>query len=73
MRGGEDKILSIKLLNTFLFVSLQGDNKYVLHIFTGSKFTAGTDANVLITLYGEKGESGEIKLDNTEDNFERNK
>ncbi|XP_072029400.1 uncharacterized protein [Amphiura filiformis] len=51
----------------------KGDNGYVLHIFTGGKLTAGTDANVLITLYGEKGESGETKLDNVENNFERNK
>ena len=51
----------------------EGDNKYVIHVFTGSKLTAGTDANVLITLYGANGDSGERKLDNVENNFERNK
>ena len=49
------------------------DNGYAIHVFTGSKLTAGTDANVLITLYGEKGESAEQKLDNAGNNFERNK
>ena len=55
-----------------LFVQ-EGDNKYVIHVFTGSKLTAGTDANVLITLYGANGDSGERKLDNVDNNFERNK
>lgn len=47
-------------------------HSYIVHIFTGSKMTAGTDANVLITMYGEKGDSSERKLDNIENNFERN-
>ena len=32
---------------------------------------AGTDANVFFVLYGDKGKSEEIKLDNKTDNFER--
>ena len=37
---------------------------------TGDKWGAGTDANVLVTLFGENGSSGEFKLDNEENNFE---
>ena len=33
----------------------------------------GTDANVILTLYGEKGKSDEFKLRNKTDNFERGK
>ena len=40
---------------------------------TSMKHAAGTDANVYIKIYGTDGNSGEIKLDNAEDNFERQK
>ena len=33
---------------------------------------AGTDADVAMTLYGDKGDTGERKLDNSKNNFERN-
>ncbi|EDO44990.1 predicted protein, partial [Nematostella vectensis] len=46
--------------------------QYTIHIFTGDVWGAGTDANVLVTLYGTKGDSGEHKLDNEgENNFEQ--
>ncbi|XP_015757568.1 PREDICTED: uncharacterized protein LOC107336976 [Acropora digitifera] len=47
------------------------DFKYSVDIYTGDKWLAGTDANVLITIFGEKGDSGEKKLDNSRNNFER--
>ncbi|XP_072032097.1 outer dynein arm-docking complex subunit 4-like isoform X3 [Amphiura filiformis] len=50
----------------------EGPHTYIVHVKTGSKMTAGTDANVLVTLYGEDGDSGERKLDNNGNNFERN-
>ena len=34
---------------------------------------AGTDANAILVLYGEKGKSDEFKLRNKTDNFERAK
>lgn len=34
---------------------------------------AGTDANVYLVLYGNKGKSDDIWLDNESDNFEANK
>jgi hypothetical protein len=42
-------------------------------VYTGDKRGAGTDANVIINIFGENGDSGEVKLDNTKNNFERNK
>lgn len=50
------------------------DQKYRVHVFTGDVFSAGTDANVYITLYGDNGDSGERKLIKSEkytDKFER--
>ena len=48
---------------------------FVYHVctYTGDKRGAGTDANVVITVFGEEGDSGEHKLDNARNNFERGK
>ncbi|XP_030849367.1 lipoxygenase homology domain-containing protein 1 [Strongylocentrotus purpuratus] len=48
-------------------------HKYKVHVFTASKRNAGTDANVFITVFGEGGDSGEHKLDNSKNNFEKGK
>ena len=41
-------------------------------MFTGNKRGAGTDADVYITIFGEGGDdSGEMKLDNSKNNFEK--
>ena len=40
-------------------------------MYTGDVWGAGTDANIIITIFGEDGDSGEKKLDNTSNNFER--
>lgn len=44
---------------------------YRMDIFTGTMRGAGTDANIFVTLYGNKGTSGERRLDNDPANFER--
>lgn len=44
---------------------------YLLCIATGTMRGAGTDANIFVTLFGEKGTSGEKRLDNDPANFER--
>lgn len=44
---------------------------YLLELVTGAMRGAGTGANVFITLFGEKGTSGEKCLDNDPANFER--
>jgi hypothetical protein len=41
-------------------------------IFTSDVRNAGTDANVFIAVYGDKGKTDDIKLDNKTNNFERN-
>ena len=41
-------------------------------MYTGDKRGAGTDAEVLINIFGTLGNSGERKLDNNKNNFERN-
>ncbi|XP_071500737.1 lipoxygenase homology domain-containing protein 1-like [Diadema antillarum] len=52
-------------------LAVRKTHKYKVHVFTGNKRNAGTDANVFITLFGEGGDSGEHKLDNSKNNFER--
>ena len=44
---------------------------YLVEVVTGAMRGAGTGANVFITLFGEKGTSGEKPLDNDPANFER--
>ena len=48
-------------------------HQYLVHTYTGDKRGAGTDANVVITIFGKEGDSGEKKLDNARNNFERGK
>ncbi|KAL0965208.1 hypothetical protein UPYG_G00278200 [Umbra pygmaea] len=38
------------------------ENSYEVHVFTGTMWGAGTDANVYINIYGEMGDTGERKL-----------
>ena len=48
--------------------------KYKVHVFTGDVKSAGTDANVFITIYGEYGDTGERQLGKSEtysNKFER--
>ena len=56
-------------LSLFFFNRIQGHD-YMVHIYTGNKWRAGTDANVMITIFGKEGDSGERKLDNEKNNFE---
>ena len=49
---------------------------YKLHVYTGDKRRAGTDANVFVNVIGENGDSGERPLTTSEtnrDKFERGK
>ena len=59
-------------LRSKFIVSFPG-HPYLVHTFTGDKRGAGTDANVVITMFGEEGDSGEKKLENARNNFERAK
>ena len=42
-----------------------------MSVYTGEKRGSGTDANVTVQIFGEAGDSGERKLDNNKNNFER--
>ncbi|XP_030048769.1 lipoxygenase homology domain-containing protein 1 [Microcaecilia unicolor] len=46
-------------------------NKYVVRVFTGSANGSGTDADVFLNIFGENGDTGERRLDNDKNNFER--
>lgn len=37
-------------------------NSYEVHVFTGTMWGAGTDANVYVNIYGETGDTGERRL-----------
>ena len=59
----------------FLFFFLCTVGEYTVHMYTGDVFQAGTDANVFINVYGEKGDTGERRMKDSETNmnkFERN-
>jgi hypothetical protein len=44
---------------------------YEVVVYTGDVRGAGTNANVVLVLYGENGKSEEFSLRNKSDNFER--
>ena len=44
---------------------------YLVEVVTGAMRGAGTEANVFVTLFGDKGASAEKRLDNHPDNFQR--
>jgi len=49
-----------------------GKSVYNIEVYTADKRGAGTNANVFITLFGERGQSIRTKLDDKKNNFERN-
>ena len=58
---------------TLCFFSLV--KKYVVDVYTGDVLRGGTNANVFLQIFGDKGDSGEKKLVKSEthtDKFERN-
>ncbi|KAI1905273.1 hypothetical protein AGOR_G00014410 [Albula goreensis] len=46
-------------------------NKYIVSVFTADVKGSGTDADVFLNIFGENGDTGERRLDNDKDNFER--
>jgi hypothetical protein len=47
--------------------------QYAVTTYTGDKRGAGTDASVFITIFGYEGDTGERRLDNSKNNFERSR
>ena len=56
----------------FVFLSILTEIDYTVHVVTGDESGAGTDSNVFLTIYGEKGDTGERQLKQTV-NGNRNK
>ena len=54
---GSNAICLCQYLDTFVSVV-----KYIVQVYTGDVKKAGTDANVSITIYGERGDTGSRKL-----------
>jgi len=48
-----------------------GDANYVITVRTSDVRGAGTDANVFCVIYGPRGSTEELRLDNSKNNFER--
>ncbi|EDQ93112.1 uncharacterized protein MONBRDRAFT_31037 [Monosiga brevicollis MX1] len=71
---GEVKALEgDKVVRRESILSLQ-EAIYKIHVFTGDIKHAGTDANIYVQIFGDTGDSGEIKLEKSEtyrDKFER--
>ena len=45
--------------------------RYEVAVVTGDRKYAGTDANVYLEITGKHGKTGEIKLDDNKNNFEK--
>lgn len=66
-----------KRIDSFVIPSVVGfwvffflENPWSLWIWTSDIKNAGTDATIFFQIYGDKGKSDEMKLDNNSDNFE---
>nr|XP_060469739.1 lipoxygenase homology domain-containing protein 1 isoform X2 [Panthera onca] len=59
------------LLASFNPMDMPRGNKYEVKVCTGDVIGAGTDADVVINIFGEYGDTGERRLENEKDNFER--
>lgn len=52
-------------------VRCSAEHPWSLWIWTSDLAGSGTDASILLQIYGEKGKSDEMRLDNKTDNFEQ--
>ncbi|XP_062056258.1 lipoxygenase homology domain-containing protein 1 isoform X3 [Lepus europaeus] len=59
------------LLASFNPMDMPRGNKYEVKVYTGDVIGAGTDADVYINIFGEYGDTGERRLENEKDNFEK--
>ncbi|CAF4775490.1 unnamed protein product, partial [Rotaria sp. Silwood2] len=56
------------------FIEEKLNKKYIVDVYTGDKFGSRTNANVFLTIYGDKGDTGERELTHSQTNknkFER--
>uniref|UniRef100_A0A8C9SD10 Lipoxygenase homology PLAT domains 1 n=1 Tax=Scleropages formosus TaxID=113540 RepID=A0A8C9SD10_SCLFO len=66
-----DKLYVRDLLGSLNPMDMPKYNKYIVSVFTSDVKGSGTDADVFINIFGEIGDTGERRLDNDKDNFER--
>ncbi|XP_031425771.2 lipoxygenase homology domain-containing protein 1 [Clupea harengus] len=66
-----DHLFVRDLLGTSDPMDMPKYNKYVVSVFTADVKGSGTDADVFINIFGEFGDTGERRLDNDKNNFER--
>uniref|UniRef100_A0A8C7S9W1 Lipoxygenase homology domains 1b n=1 Tax=Oncorhynchus mykiss TaxID=8022 RepID=A0A8C7S9W1_ONCMY len=66
-----DNLFVRDLLGSLDPMDLPKYNKYVVSVFTADVKGSGTDADVFINIFGEFGDTGERRLDNKKDNFEK--
>ncbi|XP_066870763.1 lipoxygenase homology domain-containing protein 1-like [Kogia breviceps] len=59
------------LLASFNPMDVPRGNKYEVKVYTGDVIGAGTDADIFINIFGEYGDTGERRLENAKDNFEK--
>ncbi|XP_070131738.1 lipoxygenase homology domain-containing protein 1 isoform X1 [Equus caballus] len=59
------------LLASFNPMDVPRGNKYEVKVYTGDVIGAGTDADVFINIFGEYGDTGERRLENEKNNFEK--
>uniref|UniRef100_A0A8C6APF6 Lipoxygenase homology PLAT domains 1 n=1 Tax=Monodon monoceros TaxID=40151 RepID=A0A8C6APF6_MONMO len=59
------------LLASFNPMDVPRGNKYEVKVYTGDVIGAGTDADIFINIFGEYGDTGERRLENEKDNFEK--
>ncbi|XP_028915161.1 lipoxygenase homology domain-containing protein 1 [Ornithorhynchus anatinus] len=59
------------LMGSFNPMDVPRVNKYVVKVYTGDLTGCGTDADVFINIFGEHGDTGERRLENEKDNFEK--
>ena len=68
-KNKDDGLISRVLEATDNILSIRKEGKYKITTFTGDKRNSGTDADVKIVLYGNLGDSGEWKLDDSKNNL----
>uniref|UniRef100_A0A8C9C8T9 Lipoxygenase homology PLAT domains 1 n=1 Tax=Phocoena sinus TaxID=42100 RepID=A0A8C9C8T9_PHOSS len=66
-----DRQLCRDLLASFNPMDVPRGNKYEVKLYTGDVIGAGTDADIFINIFGEYGDTGERRLENEKDNFEK--
>lgn len=46
---------------------------YIVTIYTGNKYLAGTDSRVFVELFGQTGTTGEVEMAGSKNAFERSR